>query len=410
MRFFIYLAESFKIAIEIFRSYKLRSFLTALGIWIGVIVIVVIISVIQGLNKYVREQIASLGSDTLYIERMPWVITNEREWLRVKDRPDITMKEAQAIEELATLVKAVAPTAYTGREVKFRGEKLERVTIVGTSEDYLETSNATPEYGRFLTDLDVHYRRNVCVIGWEVADKLFRGRDPLGRRILIGEHPFRVVGVLEKRGNLFGFNLDVLVLVPIEVFQKLWGTRRSLEIQVKVVDPSMLEEAKYQLTGILRRVRRLEATEENNFSINEQSLLTTFFENSTRMLWIVLVGVGSISLFVGGVGIMNIMLVSVTERTREIGVRKAIGARKADVLLQFLIESMMISAIGVALGILTALAAVAVINAKTPLPADISLWVVFLGIGFVVTLGTFFGIYPAWKAAKLDPIEALRYE
>lgn len=410
MRLLIEIWESVKMALEAIKVHKLRSLLTTLGILIGVCVVVVIISVIQGLNKYVYKEISALGSDVLYIQRFPWMITSEKEWLKVKDRRRITLKEARTVERLATLVTAVAPEVSTWRAVKYKSQKLKQVIVVGTDQDYMITVNALPEYGRFLNEIDVTHRRSVCVIGYEVAEKLFKGISPLGRRIKIGPYKFRVVGILEKRGKLFGFNLDTMVIIPIESFWKLYGPRRSVTIQVKVAHPSLLEEAKYQLTGIMRRIRRLPPKKENDFSINEQSLLSRAYKSATGTLWIVLIGVGSIALLVGGVGIMNIMLVSVSERTREIGIRKALGARRKDILWQFLIESMMVCAIGVTLGILLAIGVAGLIKAKSPLPVDISLWVVFLGIGFVVLLGTFFGIYPATKAARLDPIEAIRYE
>jgi putative ABC transport system permease protein len=409
-RIFVYIWEGVKIAFEALKAYKLRSILTTLGIVIGVTTVITIVALIQGLNKAFTSEISALGTDTLYISKWPWMMNGD-DWLKFRNRPNVTIQEAEEVKAVATMVRAVAPALQTRRTIKYGDKSLERVSIVGTSEDYSVTANASPAEGRFITDSDVHHHRAVVVIGAEVAAKLFENEDPLGKRVTISGRKFRVVGVLEKRGSMFDFNMDILAIMPIGAFQSAFGaTRRWVEIQVKVKNPDLVEEAEYELTGIMRRVRGLPAIKESNFAINKQSMLMDAYNNLTRVLWAVAIGVGAISLLVGGIGIMNIMLVSVTERTREIGIRKAIGARKSDILWQFLIESMMICAMGVTLGILLAVGLAKLIAAFTPLPAAITLWVAILGLVFVVFIGLFFGIYPAGKAARLNPIEALRYE
>jgi putative ABC transport system permease protein len=409
-RFFVYVWEGIKIAVEALKAYKLRSILTTLGIVIGVTTVITIVALIQGLNQAFTSEISNLGTDTLYIGKWPWMMDGD-DWLKFRNRPNITLEEAEAVRQEASLAKAVAPVLQARRTIKYKEKMLERVSTVGTTQDYMVTSNATPANGRFITDSDVQHHRSVVVLGAEVADKLFGDEDPLGKRVTIAGRKFRVIGVLEKRGSMFDFNMDILALTTTGAFQSAFGaSRRWVEIQVKVANPDMVEEAEYELTGIMRRVRGLPAMKDNNFAINKQSMFLDAYNNLTRVLWAVAIGVGAISLLVGGIGIMNIMLVSVTERTREIGIRKAIGARKADILWQFLIESMMICGIGVIIGILLAVALAKLVAATTPLPAAITLWVVFLGMGFVVFIGVFFGIYPASKAARLSPIEALRYE
>jgi putative ABC transport system permease protein len=410
MRILIYMWEGVRIAFEALRSYKMRSILTTLGIIIGVTTVITIVALIQGLNGAFSKQISAIGTDTLYIQKFPWMMSGD-DWFKYRNRRNITVEEAEAVKTNSTLALAVAPNLETRRSIKFEEKTLERVEIIGTTADYLITSNAMPETGRFMSENDVSANRSVCVIGYEVASKLFDRSDPIGKRINIGGRKFRVIGVLGKKGNMFGFNMDTFAVIPVGAFQSAFGSqRRWVTIEVKVKSPALIEEAEYELTGIMRRVRQLPIGKENDFAINKQSMLMDFYNNFTRILWAVAIGVGAISLLVGGIGIMNILLVSVTERTREIGIRKAIGARKSDILWQFLIESMMICAIGVIIGVGLAIGIAQLIAATTPLPAAITWWVVFLGLGFVVTIGLFFGIYPASKAARLNPIEALRYE
>lgn len=401
--------EGIKIALQALAANKMRSFLTTLGIVIGITTVIGIHSIIQGLNKSFYTSISALGSDTLYIGKFSWF--SRVDWLNARNRKDLTLdKEGKAIKEQATLVKAVAPSVSAQRTVKYESEKLKNVEITGTNEEYAITSNVVPEYGRMLTRQDVDHRRNVCVIGWEVADKLFKNKNPLGRRMLIGEYYFRVIGVLEKRGSLLGHNLDAEVIIPIGLFQKLYGSRRDLTIVVKVADPALIEEAKDELTGILRRVRKVAAREENDFAINQQDMIADLYKRLTTALYAVAFGVGSIALIVGGIGIMNIMLVSVTERTREIGIRKAIGARNRDILWQFLIESLAVSSLGGVIGIVAGFALAKIVASTTFLSATVSPVSVTIGILFIGMVGLFFGIFPAYKAAKLDPIQALRYE
>ena len=406
MKFFIELWEGFKIAMGALWANKLRAGLTLLGIIVGVTTVIGIVSLTQGLNKAFSQQISSLGSDVLYIQKFSWF--NREGWEKYRNRKDLTMKEVNALKKYATLLKAVSPSVSTRKTVKYRNNSLEGVTITGTDEE--KTSGAYPEFGRDLSALDVENRRDVCVIGWEVANKLFSNKNPLGERIKIAGRSFKVIGVLEKQGEIFGHSLDQEVKIPIGVFFKLFGHHRWITIIAKVKDPKMMEEAKDEIRGILRRVRNVPPGKEDDFSINQMDIVVDMYKKLTSALYAAAIGVGAISLLVGGIGIMNIMLVSVTERTREIGIRKAIGARKRDVLWQFLIESVVISGVGGLIGIVLGFGVGKIIASISPLPASISLWSIFLGIGFSSAVGIFFGIYPASKAARLNPIEALRYE
>ncbi|MBC8183941.1 ABC transporter permease [candidate division KSB1 bacterium] len=409
MRLFTDIWEGIKIAFQALRANKMRSLLTTLGIVIGITTVIGIHSIIQGLNDAFYTSISALGSDTLYVGKFSWM--SRTDWIEARNRKDITLKrEGNAIKEHATLVKAVAPTVGTRRTVKYKSEKLSNIVVIGTNDEYAITSNINPEYGRNLSAGDVKHRRNVCIIGWEIADKLFKNVSPLSRRISIGSYKFRVIGVLEKRGSIFGHNLDTEIVIPIGLFQKLYGSRRWITIEVKVASPELIDEAKDEITGILRRVRKVPPGEDNDFAINQQDMIAELYMSLTTALYAVAFGVGAIALIVGGIGIMNILLVSVTERTREIGIRKALGARKRDILWQFLIESVAISAVGGIIGIICGFLLAKLVASATFLSASVSIVSVLIGIIFISMVGLFFGIYPAYKAAKLDPIEALRYE
>jgi putative ABC transport system permease protein len=409
MRLFIDIWEGIKIAFQALRANKMRSLLTTLGIVIGITTVIGIHSIIQGLNDAFYTSISALGSDTLYVGKFSWM--SRTDWIEARNRKNITLKrEGNAIKEHATLVKAVAPTVGTRRTVKYKSEKLSNIVVIGTNDDYAITSNINPEFGRNLSAGDVKHRRNVCIIGWEIADKLFKNMSPLGKRISIGSYKFRVIGVLEKRGSILGHNLDTEIVVPIGLFQKLYGSRRWITIEVKVVSPELIEDAKDEITGILRRVRKVPPGEKNDFAINQQDMIAELYKSLTTALYAVAFGVGAIALIVGGIGIMNILLVSVTERTREIGIRKALGAKKRDILWQFLIESVAVSAVGGIIGIICGFLLAKLVASTTFLSASVSIVTVLIGIIFISMVGLFFGIYPAYKAAKLDPIEALRYE
>ncbi|MBN2414243.1 ABC transporter permease [bacterium] len=406
MRSWIEIVEGVKIALGAIRTNKLRSFLTLLGIIMGVSTVIGISSLTQGLDKTVGEELSTLGSDILYVAKFPW--TERIDFEEYRNRKDITMREVEALKERATLAVGVSPSVDATRTVKYRNKSLENVSISGTDE--VKTGNVYPVLGRDLTAADCEHRRSVCVIGWDVAENLFEDKDPIGQRIKISGHTFRVIGVLEKQGDLFGMNQDQSLKIPIGVFFKLFGHRRSITIQIKVADPLVLEEAKDEIRGILRQVRKVKPGEPDNFGINQMDMIMNLYRSLTGGLYAAAIGVGAISLLVGGIGIMNIMLVSVTERTKEIGIRKAIGAKRRNLLWQFLIEAVTISVVGGIIGVIIGFGLGKLVAAISPLPATVTLWSVLLGLGFSSSVGIFFGIYPASKAAKLDPIQALHYE
>ena len=406
------LLESTKIALQALWSHKLRAILTTLGIVIGVVTVVGIISIIEGLNQGFANQISSLGSDVLYIDRYPWVNTSYEEWLRIRGRPRITLDHYEYISQHSTYAKKVIPQVMTRTEVSRREHALESVTVIGTNEFGLEGGFGPQDIaeGRFFSSLDVDRNRMVVAIGYKIAETVFPDSDPIGQRINVGNKRFLIIGVLKEQGNMLGNDLDSNVYMPYGAFARTFGPWRSYMIAVKLGNPSLMEKARMELTGLMRTVRQLKPREDNNFVINNQEMLMNFYRQITGGLWATAIGIGGISLLVGGIGIMNIMLVSVTERTKEIGIRKALGATRLNVLTQFLIESMMVCMVGVAIGLLVTVGVTIVIDKSTPLPASISITWALLGMGFVVVIGVLFGLWPASRAAKLNPIDALRYE
>lgn len=398
--------EAAGIAFASLKSNKVRSILATLGIVIGVMTVVQMITIVAGLNRSFERQLVSIGSGTVYIQRFPWIQTED--FFIYRNRPLITLKDYEAVKTQCQGARAVAPQTDTMRPMAFKSEVLKNVYLVGSTDEYLKTSDTMPEVGRFLSETDVAANRDVAVIGTEVADKLFKQYNPLEQRIRIGPYEYKVVGILEKQGTIFGFSMDNQVIIPIGSLLKHFGSRRDISIIVKAKDPSALEELKDELTGIMRRSRRLGPNEKDNFSINEQGQLMDMYTKITSGVYAAGIIIGGISLLVGGIGIMNIMLVSVTERTHEIGIRKALGARKSQILRQFLIESALICSIGGVIGISLAWGGGKIISQWLPVAMPLS--VILGGIAFAAFVGIFFGLFPAAKAARLDPIVALRKE
>jgi len=408
----IQLRESLRIAVAALRANKVRGMLTTLGIIIGIVAVVVTMTAANGLQNRFRESFSAVGADVLYVSRMPWVIMND--FFRYRNRPGIDLREARVLEDRFRGRAIVNPSLNTQRDLKYRTETMEGLPIIGTTDKQAAMSSAVPEVGRFLMPYDVDYRKNVCVIGADVQKDLFKGVNPLQKLVRIGRADFRVIGVMEKQGGAFmgGPNFDRQVFVPITSFERAFaGGRNHEDVNIAVKAPAgmSLKDLEYEVTVEMRKIRRLRPVEQDNFSINKLDTLVGTFNNMIGIVLLVGLLVTSISLFVGAIGVMNIMFVTVTERTREIGIRKAIGATRNGILLQFLCESSMIGLVGGSVGILLATLITAVLNA-TVMPATVSWPIVAIAVTVSAGVGVLAGLAPAWRGASLDPIEALRYE
>ena len=405
---FSLLGEYFVMAWMALKSHKMRSALTTLGILIGVTTIITIFTTIQGMNEFVLGQFSKIGSSTVYVQKWPWVIRGD--FWRYRNRKEVTNKEYEALVKHSKVADYIAPTIYAIRSVKYKNEVYEQVPVLGTNEQYKDTDNIAPAKGRFLTEMDVYRNHKVCVIGDEVAKNLFKDESPLGKRIKIGTDKYRVIGITEKQGEVFGQSMDNFILIPFGSFRRVTSGHRGMMIALSVTDNSKLEEMVDEIRGIMRQTRKIPPDGEDDFAINQQDLLTQTYRDLTGTLFMIVFVIGGISLLVGGIGITNIMLVSVTERTREIGIRKAIGARRRNILSQFIIESIAIASIGGIIGIIIGYIGGSVVLSLMNLTTGVSVAVIMVGFGFSAFTGVVAGFYPAWKAAKMNPIDSLHFE
>jgi putative ABC transport system permease protein len=401
--------ESIYIALSSLVANKLRSILTLIGVIIGVMTVIAVVSIISGMNRYVEAEISSMGSTTFMIRKYG-VITSDEQWHEQTKRKNLTMADMEAIKEGCPDCWKVGVQSVTFRKVKYRNKDISNLAVVGATANITEISDREVYEGRTFSDFEVDHNRRVCFIGWQIKDSLFPNEDPMGKDIKIGNHRFRIIGVAAKKGNFLGENQDDYVLIPITAYEKLFAGRMYVTIFVKARDFMSMQDAMDESRVILRARRGVDYHQEDDFSMLTSESVMDFFRQFTNMALIVMGGIASISLVVGGIVIMNIMLVSVTERTKEIGIRKALGARRRNILWQFLVEAVTLALVGGMVGIAIGALVAKLIAVASPLPASVELWSVALALFVSSSVGIFFGIFPAMKAARLNPIEALRYE
>jgi putative ABC transport system permease protein len=402
--------EAVGIALNAIWTNKLRSLMTVLGNIVAVTSIIAVVSLIQGMNAYVTDAILSdVGADTFQVQQYP-VTRSEEDFERIRNNPRLTLDDAQAIRRYSETVAAVSAQGSAGAEISHGDETLESVSIRGVSREYILFSTYQAELGRLISPSEIDRHRNVVLLGAQTAERLFKGANPVDRVIKIAGVHFRVVGVNEKKGSVFGQSQDEFALIPLGSFNKLFGSRRSLALTVQPRSPDLVRVAMDEATVALRIERRLKPKDPDNFGMFTSDTLLDIYHQATAGIFAVLVGVVALSLVVGGIVIMNIMLMVVSERTREIGLRKALGARRRDVIWQILTESVTLSTMGGVAGTVLGFALALVISSVSPLPAAVQPWSVAIGIGITAIVGLFFGLYPAMRAARLDPIEALRRE
>jgi len=414
-RFLYELGESWKIAAAQMRSNMTRSALTALGVIIGIVAVTLMGTAIGGISIGFDKSMSIFGDDVLYVGQWPW--KNVDDWWNYRDRKKIKTEYAEPLNRMiaatpdSNLVVAV-PTSGLYRSVKYAGNEVSNVLVRGTVSDYIITSTFDFKEGRFFNEVESRGGANVCVLGYDVADALFPSANPIDKSVLINGQPFNVIGVISRQGSFLGlFSLDSIVVMPLPAFQKYFSAKSDSDILVKVKDKTKLAEAKDELTGLMRRVRGLSPEQKDDFSINEQQALKSTLGPIKNSIAIAGLFITGLSLFVGAIGIMNITFVSVKERTKEIGTRKALGARRATILLQFLIESTALCLLGGFIGLSVAyLMCFGIGKAFPSFPIHFSFGLVLASMAVSVLTGLFSGFAPAWSASRLDPVTALRYE
>jgi len=404
------LFESVLLALASIWANKLRSLLTLLGNIVAVSSIITVVALITGVNEAVTDAIVSdLGADSFTVQRMG-ITQNEDDFERMRNNPLVTIRDAQAIKRFGEAIGSVMAQAQTSTRVAYRDEELESVQVQGVSEEYLDFTTFDAERGRMVTPTEISRKRPVTLVGWQIANRLFGAADPLDKQIRIAGVPFTIVGVSKKKGAAFGQSLDEFVVIPLGSYQKLFGARQSLQLMIKPRNEQLVDLAKDETRVALRIDRGLKPAEADNFGIVASDSVLDIFQQATAGIAVLLVGIVGLSLLVGGIVIMNIMLMVVSERTREIGLRKALGAKRRDIMSQVLTESITLSIVGGIVGIGLGALFSTIISTFTPVPSAVEMWSVALGVTITALVGLVFGYYPARRAALLDPIEALRRE
>jgi putative ABC transport system permease protein len=407
VNFLIELKEGLAISWGAIRANKMRSILTTLGIVIGIVTVTLMGTAIEGLNHAFLKAVSFIGADVLFVQRENWSAPDtEAEWLRVQKRRHLTMEQFSALERDLTLASAVAPLAFDELPIKYGKRSAGGVQIIGSTDQLLMTGGISVSEGRFISAAEAEGGRPVCVIGYAVATNLFVRESPLGKKVQVGQRPFEVIGVLEKQGDMFG-QFDNQAIIPLRQMMAAFLHTRDVEIiEVKVKAVARVADAREELHSVMRRIRHLAPADQDDFAINQQEQILEIVHRVTAVIGGIGLFITGLSLFVGGIGIMNIMFVSVAERTREIGIRKAIGAKRRTILLQFLSEAAAICMIGGAIAL--AIAWPLTLVMREYVPATLSVTVVGLALLVALATGVVSGLAPAWRAARLNPVDALR--
>jgi putative ABC transport system permease protein len=404
------LLETMRLALDALRAHKLRSFLTLLGVILAVTTLVVVMSFVAGMNFYVADRIANLGANVFIVDRFG-IITSQDAWIKAQKRPFITMEDYERLRDSMKTAKAVAALDDHNIEIRSGNERLENTDVMGVSPNYAEVRNINVAQGRFINQTDDDHRGQVVFIGADVADRLFANVDPIGKVVRAETHEYQVIGVAERIGSAFGQSQDNFMIIPLHTFEReLHRPRDWVGIFVQAGSAEMMSACEDEARMLMRAWRHLPYDAPDNFAILGSDSIMKLWNDLTGTLAKVAVGLVSVFLVVGGIVIMNIMLASVTERTREIGIRRSLGARKKHILLQFMMESAVLAATGGIIGVLLAYGLVELLGTVTSIPLKMPMDAVVISLCVSTAVGLFFGIYPATRAAKLDPIEALRAE
>lgn len=402
--------EPVGMALDTMRAHKMHSFLTLLGIILSVSTLIVVISLISGVNRYIQDRVANLGSNAFIVTRFP-IITETTEYVKALRRNKlVTWDDYESLHDNLKLPRRIGAQVETSARVRFGTQTVEQTNIRGVTASMGDIDVEQPAAGRYITEIDNQYRSNVTMIGNDIATTLFPGLDPIGRELLIDGRPFTIVGVAKPIGSVMGQSQDNFAYIPIQTYLAIYGARQGIDIYVQARGAEWMDRTQDEARALMRARRHLSPDAKDGFGILDSASLMDLWKQLTGVIAMAMVGIVSVFLVIGGVVIMNVMLASVTDRTREIGIRKAVGAKKQDILLQFLTESAFMAAMGGVIGVVIAYGIAGLVLAATSVPMHVPIVAVIIAELISAAVGMFFGVYPAQKAARLQPIEALRFE